>query len=163
MKGENFFFASKASMYERLDERLAEIACGGGDAVSILANASALLNLFLEDVNWVGFYLMKGGVLKLGPFQGKPAVAEIRPGEGVCGTAVAERATQVVSDVHACTNHIVCDPDSASEIVVPMTRGGEILGVLDIDSPRAGRFDDEDREGLERFVGRLCGAIFEHL
>jgi GAF domain-containing protein len=146
-------------MYACLEERLAEIAGGGGDAVSILANASALLKLFLDDVNWVGFYLMKDGVLKLGPFQGKPAIAEIRPGDGVCGTAVVERATQVVSDVHVCTNHIVCDPDSASEIVVPLMDGGEVLGVIDIDSSRGGRFDDEDRMGLERFANVLLGAI----
>ena len=161
MEGEKNFFDSKASMYERLNERLMEVASGGGDALSILANASALLSLFLEDVNWVGFYLMKDGVLKLGPFQGKPAVAEIRPGDGVCGTAVLARAAQIVSDVHACTNHIVCDPDSASEIVIPMLRGGAVLGVLDIDSPRAGRFDEEDRLGLECFVDRLLDAIVD--
>ncbi len=159
VKIEKNFFDSKASMYEQLDERLAEIIGDGGDALSVLANASALLNLFLADINWVGFYLMKDGLLKLGPFQGKPAVAEIRPGDGVCGTAVLARATQIVSDVHLCTNHIVCDPDSASEIVVPMLRGDAVLGVLDIDSPRAGRFDEEDRTGLERFVDRLLDAI----
>jgi GAF domain-containing protein len=147
------------SAYARIEEQFAEIAGEGGDAISILANASALLKLFLDDVNWAGFYLMKDGVLKLGPFQGKPAIAEIRPGDGVCGTAVTERATQIVSDVHVCTNHIVCDPDSASEIAVPIMDGGEVLGVIDIDSPRSGRFDDEDRRRLERFANVLLETI----
>ena len=106
----------------------------------------------LEDINWAGFYLMEEGKLVLGPFQGKPACIEIPLGKGVCGTAAAERKTQLVSDVHAFPGHIACDCASNSEIVVPILAGGEVRAVLDIDSPSFGRFTEEDREGLESFV-----------
>jgi GAF domain-containing protein len=147
-------FKSKREMYERMNSSLASLLEGGENCglVSNLANASALLKLFLEDVNWAGFYLMKDGALTLGPFQGKPAVTAIRVGEGVCGTAVAERKTQRVDDVHTCHNHIACDLASSSEIVVFMEKDGRALGVLDIDSPIVARFDDEDEKGLEAFV-----------
>ncbi|MDR2522147.1 MAG: GAF domain-containing protein [Synergistaceae bacterium] len=131
----------------------------GGDLAAGLANASALVKLFLEEVNWAGFYLMKDGVLVLGPFQGKPAAVRICLGEGVCGTAAAERKTQRVDDVHTCANHIACDLASSSEIVVPMTKNGEVFGVLDIDSPALSRFDAEDEAGLESLVQLLM----EHL
>ena len=117
-----------------------------------LANASALLFNTLSDLNWAGFYLMEEGKLVLNAFQGKPACIEIAVGRGVCGTAVAEKKTQLVKDVHAFPGHIACDGASNSEIVVPLfDENGEVLGVLDIDSPRLARFDEDDREGLEAF------------
>ena len=117
-----------------------------------LANASALLWEFLEDINWAGFYLIEDGKLVLGPFQGKPACTQIEIGKGVCGTAVAEDITQLVADVHSFAGHIACDSASNSEIVVPLHKNGRIFGVLDIDSPSLGRFSEEDRNGLEAFA-----------
>lgn len=153
-------FDSKSAMYAHIAEMLDSATKACDDRTANLANASALLNLFLDRINWVGFYLMRGNVLILGPFQGKPAVTEIVPPNGVCGLAAASRETQRVDDVHVCTNHIVCDAASASEIVVPILRNGEVLGVLDIDSPVTARFDDEDRAGLERFVEILARNVF---
>ena len=120
--------------------------------ISNLSNASALLWQELADINWAGFYKMEGGILVLYPFQGKPACIRIEVGKGVCGTAVAEDKTQLVPDVHQFPGHIACDCASNSEIVVPIHVNGEIWGVLDIDSPNLGRFDEEDRKGLENFV-----------
>ena len=153
-------FENKKDMYDYVDGLLLKMFEESDDLVANLSNASALLNLFLEDINWVGFYLMKGETLALGPFQGKPAVTHIRIGKGVCGTAVAQKKTQRVDDVHACENHIACDIASSSEIVVPMTKGGHILGVLDIDSPIPGRFDEDDERGLENFVKTLVENVF---
>ena len=120
--------------------------------VANLANASSLLWQTLPDINWAGFYKMENGILVLGPFQGKPACIEIPVGRGVCGTAVAENQTQLIYDVHEFPGHIACDCASNSEIVVPIHVMGEIWGVLDIDSPKVGRFTEADKEGLERFV-----------
>ena len=120
--------------------------------VSNLANAAALLWQTLPDINWVGFYLMQDEMLVLGPFQGKPACIEIPVGKGVCGTAVAQNTTQRVADVHAFPGHIACDSDSNSEIVLPLRENGEIIGVLDIDSPVYNRFSVADQCGLEDFV-----------
>lgn len=120
--------------------------------VANLANASALLWQELKDINWAGFYLMENGILVLGPFQGKPACIEIPVGKGVCGTAVAEKKTQLVANVHEFPGHIACDGASNSEIVVPIFKDGAIFGVLDIDSPLFSRFSEEDRAGLEAFV-----------
>ena len=120
--------------------------------ISNLSNASALLWQELGDINWAGFYKMEGGILVLYPFQGKPACTKIAVGKGVCGTAVAEDRTQLVPDVHQFPGHIACDCASNSEIVVPIRVGGEIWGVLDIDSPNLNRFDENDRKGLEEFV-----------
>ena len=120
--------------------------------ISNLSNASALLWQELADLNWAGFYKMEGGILVLYPFQGKPACTKIAVGKGVCGTAVAEDRTQLVPDVHQFPGHIACDGASNSEIVVPIHVGGEIWGVLDIDSPHFERFTETDKEGLERFV-----------
>ncbi|MDZ7799744.1 MAG: GAF domain-containing protein [Trueperaceae bacterium] len=115
---------------------------------------------WLPDVNWVGFYLLKDGELRLGPFQGRPACVRIAVGSGVCGTAVAKGRTQVVPDVHAFPGHIACDPASRSEIVVPIRdEGGTVQAVLDIDSPNAGRFDDEDRVGLEALVAAFAPHV----
>ena len=138
--------------YLQLNRRLAALIEGVPHLIANLANASALLWESLEDLNWAGFYLLEGNTLVLGPFQGKTACIEIPAGKGVCGTAVAEDATQLVRDVHLFPGHIACDSASNSEIVVPVHGGGRIRAVLDIDSPLLGRFTGEDREGLERFV-----------
>ena len=127
--------------------------------ISNLSNASALLWQELADINWAGFYKMEGGILVLYPFQGKPACIRIPVGRGVCGTAVAEKKTQLVPDVHQFPGHIACDCASNSEIVVPIHKNGEIWGVLDIDSPEFGRFTEEDRKGLEAFVRVLEGIL----
>ncbi len=123
--------------------------------ITALANASALIWECLDDINWAGFYIMRGGHLELGPFQGRPACVRIEPGKGVCGTAVSEDRTQLVPDVHAFPGHIACDSASNSEIVIPLRVHGEIYGVLDIDSPLKNRFTEEDRDGLEDLAGIL--------
>ncbi len=143
-------FESKRETYAYLLEQLRIILADTEDRTAGLANASSALFLLLPRLNWAGFYLMKNGDLVLGPFQGKPAVSRIPVGSGVCGTAVLTKATQLVEDVHACENHIACDLNSRSEIVVPLERGGRLFGVLDIDSPVKARFDEEDRTGLEQ-------------
>ena len=136
--------------YKELSEQLRSLISGVPHRTANLANASALIFNTLEDLNWAGFYLMEGGRLVLNAFQGKPACIEIPVGRGVCGTAVAEKRTQLVPDVHAFPGHIACDGASNSEIVVPLFgKNGEVVGVLDIDSPLIGRFDESDREGLE--------------
>ena len=143
-------FDTKGETYAYLLEQLRVILADTEDRTAGLANASSALFLLLPKLNWAGFYLMKDGALILGPFQGKPAVSRIPVGSGVCGTAVLTKATQLVEDVHACENHIACDLNSRSEIVVPLERGGRLFGVLDIDSPVKARFDEEDRQGLEQ-------------
>jgi GAF domain-containing protein len=152
-------FKSKSELYTNMNDSLIHLLKESDDQVSNLSNASALLKLFLDEINWVGFYLMKDDALILGPFQGKPAVTRIRIGEGVCGTAVAEKCTQRVNDVHACPNHIACDVASSSEIVIPIIKNSKILGVLDIDSPVTARFDEEDEKGLENIVKTLLSVF----
>ena len=137
--------------YESLCDTLSALITGVPHGTANLANASALIMEFLPDVSWAGFYLMEKGMLVLGPFQGKTACIEIPVGKGVCGTAVKENKTQLVPNVHEFPGHIACDSASNSEIVVPLRKGGEIIGVLDLDSTSFGRFTEEDREGLERF------------
>ncbi len=127
--------------------------------IALLSNASALINESMNDLNWAGFYLMNKGELILGPFQGKPACIRIQVGRGVCGTAVAEDKTQRVEDVHQFPGHIACDSASNSEIVIPLHKDGEIIGVLDIDSPNLNRFSEEDQKGLEEFAKILEGAL----
>lgn len=138
--------------YEVLNEQLAALTEGVPHRVANLANASALLFESLEDVNWAGFYFVEGGRLVLGPFQGRPACIEIPMGQGVCGTAAAGDVTLVVPNVHEFQGHIACDSASNSEIVVPLHKGGGVVGVLDIDSPLFGRFDEADAKGLEAFA-----------
>ena len=138
--------------YQALCAQLSALTEGVPYKIANLANASALLWLHLEKINWAGFYLMEDGKLVLGPFQGKTACIVIPVGKGVCGTAVAEAATQRVEDVHQFPGHIACDSASNSEIVIPIHVRGEIVGVLDIDSPEFGRFTAADQEGLEQFV-----------
>ena len=141
--------------YSLVAQQLSALIEGIPYEVANLANASALLWQEMPDINWVGFYKMENGKLVLGPFQGKPACIEIPVGRGVCGTAVAEDAVQLVYDVHQFPGHIACDCASNSEIVLPIHVNGEIWGVLDIDSPSIGRFTEEDRIGLEAFVAGL--------
>lgn len=151
-------FADKAYGYARLATTLESLIAGERDRIANAANTAALLFHSLPDLNWVGFYFLAGDELILGPFQGKPACVRIQVGRGVCGTAAARRATVLVPDVHAFEGHIACDPQSRSEIVVPLTAGTTLLGVLDLDSPLAGRFDAQDRRGLERLAGIYVAA-----
>lgn len=142
----------KPELYEELPRQLDGLLHGEHDVIANLANASALIFQSLPDLNWAGFYLMRHGELVLGPFQGRTACVRIAVGKGVCGTAVAEARTQLVADVHAFPGHIACDSASASELVVPLIVGGEVKGVLDLDSPMPARFDMADAAGCERFV-----------
>lgn len=149
--------ASKKETYDLLIEQAKSLIAGEPDLIANLANLSALIWQVLPDLNWAGFYLWKGNELVVGPFQGKPACVRIAYGKGVCGTAVEKKTTIVVPDVDQFPGHIVCDSASRSEIVVPMIRDGNVLGVLDIDSPSLARFDAEDQKGLEQLV-RLISA-----
>lgn len=144
--------------YNLLCAQLRSLAEADGWYVPVLSNAAALLWDALEDINWAGFYLMRGGRLVLGPFQGKTACIHIPVGKGVCGAAAAQDRTQRVPDVHAFPGHIACDSASNSEIVVPIHRDGAVIAVLDIDSPRLDRFSEADRAGLEAFVEALESA-----
>jgi GAF domain-containing protein len=141
--------ANKKQFYGELALQLRGLLSGERDFVANAANMSALLYHTLADVNWVGFYFLKGGELVVGPFQGKPACVRIALGRGVCGTAAEARQSVVVLDVHAFPGHIACDVASRSELVVPLILGGAVAGVLDLDSPSPGRFDEEDRAGCE--------------
>ena len=145
--------------YEMLKKEIDALTSGVPYETANLANASAALWQAMENINWVGFYLMESGKLVLGPFQGKPACIRIPVGKGVCGTAVAQDRTQLVYDVHQFPGHIACDCASNSEIVVPIRKNGEVIGVLDIDSPVKNRFTEEDRNGLEAFVRILEQVI----
>ncbi|MBD5084973.1 MAG: GAF domain-containing protein [Clostridiales bacterium] len=146
--------------YQTLNEQLSALIHGVPHQIANLANAAALLYHSMDGLNWAGFYLLEHGVLVLGPFQGRPACIEIPVGRGVCGTAVAENRTQLVHDVHQFPGHIACDSASNSEIVVPIHMSGEIVGVLDIDSPHLGRFSEADRTGLEEFVRILEAEVW---
>ncbi len=126
------------------------------DSLAATSNFVALLFNALEDVNWLGVYVLRDDVLVLGPFQGKPACVRIPLGDGVCGTAAQTRETQRIADVHAFPGHIVCDPDSRSELVVPLIVNDELIGVLDIDSPLPDRFSRADQEGIERLCETFC-------
>lgn len=143
---------SKAEIYEELVRQTRGLLDGERDLVANAANVAALVWQIVPDLNWAGFYFMKGGELVLGPFQGKPACVRIAVGKGVCGTAVARRETMLVKDVHAFPGHIACDSASNSELVVPLIKGERVHGVLDLDSPLFSRFDDEDRRAFEALV-----------
>jgi len=154
---------TKSELYEDVALQLRGLLDGETDRIANTANFSALLFDRLPELNWAGFYFLNtaGDELTVGPFQGKPACVRIAVGRGVCGTAVAEARSIVVPDVHAFPGHIACDAASRSELVVPVVKDGRILGVLDLDSPQLGRFDDEDRACLERLVGQLvAGTAF---
>ena len=142
-------YDSKSTLYADLLLQARGLFEGERDALANSANLSALIFNSLPELNWSGFYWMKGGELVLGAFQGKPACVRIGVGKGVCGTAARDRRTIIVPDVDAFPGHIACDSASRSEIVVPLVRGGAVIGVLDVDSPKLARFDDEDARGLE--------------
>ena len=139
--------------------QLTNLARTDSDFVPLLSNASALLWAHLSDINWAGFYLMRGGRLVLGPFQGKLACVHIDLNRGVCGAAARENRTQRVADVHAFPGHIACDSASNSEIVIPLRRDGQVFGVMDIDSPLLNRFSEADQQDLEAFARALEEAI----
>lgn len=150
----------KPQLYAGLVEQARGLLAGERDRIANAANFSALVFHALPDLNWAGFYFLDGDELVVGPFQGLPACVRIPLGKGVCGTAAATRETQVVPDVDAFPGHIACDAASRAEIVVPLLgRDGGLLGVFDVDSPVPGRFDDEDRRGMEA----LCAVYMESL
>jgi L-methionine (R)-S-oxide reductase len=148
----------KSTMYRDLASAVQGLVTGEPDAIANMANAAAVIFETLPDVNWVGFYRNIGGELVLGPFQGRPACIRIKFGEGVCGVAAQTRQVQRVEDVHAFPGHIACDSASNSEIVVPLIRDGELLGVLDIDSPKTGRFSEEDEAGVVK-LGEILSRV----
>ena len=140
----------KAAFYRELAQQLEGLLAGERDPIANAANTSALLFTSLADLNWAGFYFLHStDELVLGPFQGKPACVRIAVGRGVCGTAVERRQSMLVEDVHAFADHIACDADSRSELVVPLIREGRVLGVIDLDSPLRARFDLGDQHGIE--------------
>lgn len=160
MSASNFDWpVDKKPLYSLLSIRLRGLIDGIPHQTANLANASALLGDALLNINWAGFYLIENGRLVLGPFQGKPACIEIEIGKGVCGTAVAKDQVMLIKDVHQFPGHIACDSASRSEIVIPLHKGNEIIGVLDIDSPLLARFDEYDKEGLTRFA-QILETIF---
>jgi L-methionine (R)-S-oxide reductase len=150
--------ASKPALYADLLEQANALFEGEHDFTANAANLSALLYHSLPDLNWAGFYVVKDEGLVLGPFQGKPACVRIALGKGVCGTAAVQRHTVVVPDVNAFPGHIACDAASRSEIVVPLIRFGRVIGVMDLDSPKPGRFDEEDARGLEALADVFLNA-----
>ncbi len=149
---------NKTQFYDELHSQLRALLTGERDWLANFANAASLIFHTLPDLNWAGFYLLKDSELVLGPFQGKPACIRIAVGRGVCGGAVAQGRTLVVPDVHEFPGHIACDAASRAELVAPLRVGGEIVGVLDLDSPCPGRFDEEDRIGCERLMRTLLEA-----
>jgi GAF domain-containing protein len=149
----------KPTMYRDLASALEGLVAGETDAIANMANASALIYETLPEVNWVGFYRNVDGELVLGPFQGRPACIRIAFGSGVCGAAAESRQVQRVEDVHAFPGHIACDSASNSEIVVPLIREGEVIGVLDIDSPKTGRFTEEDEAGVVKLAEILMKVL----
>jgi L-methionine (R)-S-oxide reductase len=144
--------ATKTEMYSSLSAQLRSLIEGERDFIANAANVSSFLYHSLPDLNWAGFYLLKDDELVLGPFQGKPACVRIAIGKGVCGTAAEQQETILVDNVHEFPGHIACDSESNSEIVVPLIKDGRLIGVLDLDSPLVGRFDEEDARGLNELV-----------
>lgn len=139
----------KAELYRQIEDQARGLAAGERNPIANAANFSALLWQMLPDINWAGFYFRKGRWLVLGPFMGKPACTRLQIGLGVCGTAVAESKTQIVPDVHKFAGHVACDAASNAELVVPIFKYATIVGVIDIDSPSFGRFDEADAKGIE--------------
>ena len=152
----------KIEHYHRLTKQAVALIESETDMIANLSNISALLAMELDDLNWAGFYLMKGDELVLGPFQGKPACVRISIGRGVCGTAVATNSVQRIYGVHEFEGHIACDAASNSEIVIPFSINGEIAGVLDIDSPNVGRFSQIDEDGLTFFMAEVEKLLNSH-
>ena len=149
----------KPELYRELLAAADGLTAGESDAIAHMANVAALIGLLVPDLNWSGFYRLIGEELVLGPFAGKPACIRIPLGQGVCGTAAARRASQRVADVHTFPGHIACDPDSRSELVVPVSRNGVVIAVIDLDSPRQGRFDAEDQAGIEALAKLIAERI----
>ncbi|MDW1522159.1 GAF domain-containing protein [Vibrio sp. Vb5032] len=148
--------------YQRLTKQAVALIESEPDFIANLANLSSLLFMELDDLNWAGFYLTKGEELVLGPFQGKPACVRIPMGRGVCGTAAQTNTIQRVYDVHEFEGHIACDAASNSEIVIPLSINGKVVGVLDIDSPSIGRFNETDEEGLTHFMVEVEKLLNSH-
>lgn len=151
--------SSKPAMYAGLASAARALTEGEPDAIANMANVAALIWQFVPQLNWAGFYRVIGSELVLGPFIGKPACIRIAFGRGVCGTAAASGGTQLVQDVHAFPGHIACDADSQSELVVPVLRDGQVIAVIDLDSPQPARFDAEDAAGLEALARAIASAI----
>jgi L-methionine (R)-S-oxide reductase len=151
--------ADKPTLYRELAQQAAALLQGESDPVANAANLAALIWHTLPDLNWAGFYFFKQGELVLGPFQGKPACVRIAIGKGVCGTAAQRRETVVVKNVNEFAGHIACDSASQSEIVVPLLKGGTLLGVLDLDSPKLSRFDEQDLTGVEALAALLVESM----
>ena len=149
----------KPEAYRQLCDATDALTSGEPDAVANMANSAALLWDFLPDLNWAGFYRLVEGELVLGPFVGRPACIRIPLGSGVCGVAAAKNETQLVEDVHAFPGHIACDGDTNSELVVPVVREGQVVAVIDLDSPKKARFDHEDRAGIEKLAAILSDRI----
>ena len=145
--------------YDLMQSQLRGLLAGETDALAVTSNFVALLFTALDDVNWLGVYVLRGDELVLGPFQGKPACVHIPVGSGVCGVAAGTGKTQRIADVHEFPGHIVCDADSRSELVVPLQLGAELIGVLDIDSPSLARFTDADQRGIERLCAAFCELL----
>jgi GAF domain-containing protein len=156
---QHYDFSQPEAGYADLARDLRALLAGERDLVANAANTAALIWEALPDLNWSGFYLYKSGELVLGPFQGKPACVRIALGKGVCGTAAERRETVLVEDVHAFPGHIACDSASNSEIVVPLLRGAELLGVLDLDSPKHARFTSHDARGIESLAGIFVESL----
>ncbi|MCE7033090.1 GAF domain-containing protein [Lysobacter sp. GX 14042] len=150
---------SKPEQYAQLAEQARALLAGERDRIANAANLSALVHHALPDLNWVGFYFFDGTELVVGPFQGLPACVRIPLDRGVCGAAASSRQTQRVEDVDAFPGHIACDSASRSELVVPLELDGQLLGVFDIDSPRPGRFDADDQQGLETIAGIFLDSL----
>lgn len=150
---------TKEENYKLILENQKYLLVSSDSEITTLSNLSALLNYFLDEINWVGFYLFDGDKLYLGPFQGLPACTEIKLGNGVCGSSAKERKTYIVQDVHAFEGHIACDANSNSEIVVPIVKNNQLIGVLDIDSPIKNRFDEVDQKYLEKVIDNLVDIL----
>ena len=156
--GANAFYADRPAAYRDLAQQLAALIGDETDMIANAANTAALIFDLMPALNWAGFYLLKGGELVLGPFQGKPACIRIALGKGVCGTAAATRTTQCVADVHDFPGHIACDAASRSELVVPLIAGDTLIGVLDLDSPVPARFNSDDQRGIEALAAIWVAA-----
>ncbi|SEF80347.1 GAF domain-containing protein [Bosea lathyri] len=150
--------ADKVEFYRQLSSQLEALLAGERDSIANAANTSALLFQMMPDLNWAGFYILREGELVLGPFQGQPACVRIPVGRGVCGAAAARKQSVLVEDVHAFPGHIACDAASRSELVVPLIRDGEVIGVIDLDSPKVARFDAADLAGVEKIAAIYLAA-----
>jgi L-methionine (R)-S-oxide reductase len=150
---------AKTAFYQDLCQRLQALLGSETDFVANTANTSALLFHSLPDVNWVGFYIFRDGELIVGPFQGKPACVHIAMGKGVCGTAARKKETVIVPDVSKFKGHIACDPDSKSEIAIPLLNWGKLIAILDLDSAHLNRFDEDDQEGLEALASLVVASL----